>query len=93
MFHTVLTLNSHHFHKLDTRFCSSSAPRTALGLTLPSIQWTPMALSLGTKQVECEANQSPPCSAEVENEWSYTSTLPCAITECTETALPLPLFS
>jgi len=53
-----------------------------------------MALSPGTKQMECEAGHSPPCSAGVENEWSYTSTLPHTNKERTEAALPLtlPLF-
>jgi hypothetical protein len=32
-------------------------------------------LSLGIKRPGCEANHSPPSSAEVKNVWSYTSTL------------------
>jgi len=87
VFHIILTLNNHHFHKLDIRLCSSSA--TALGPTQPSIQWIPMTLSPGTKQMQHKADHSPPCSAEVENEWSCISTLPCANTVCTEKALPL----
>jgi hypothetical protein len=34
------------------------------------------SLSLGVKQLEREADQSPPPSAEVKNAWSYTSTTP-----------------
>jgi hypothetical protein len=49
-------------------------PRTALGPIQPPIQWAPGALSLGVKQLEYEADHSPPSSAEVKNEWSYTST-------------------
>jgi hypothetical protein len=33
-------------------------------------------LSLGVKWPVCEADHSPPSSAEVKNAWSYTSTLP-----------------
>jgi hypothetical protein len=32
--------------------------------------------SLGVKQPGCEADHSPPSSAEVKNAWSYTSTPP-----------------
>jgi hypothetical protein len=48
--------------------------RTALGPTQPPIQWVPGALSLGVKRPGREADHSPPFSAEVKNEWSYTST-------------------
>jgi hypothetical protein len=34
------------------------------------------ALSLGVKQPGREADHSPPSSAEIKNEWSYTSTPP-----------------
>jgi hypothetical protein len=50
--------------------------RTALGPTQPPIQWVPGALSLEVKQPGCEADHSPPSSAEVKNVWSYTSTPP-----------------
>ena len=30
----------------------------------------------GIKQPRCEADYAPPCSAEVKNEWSYTSASP-----------------
>jgi hypothetical protein len=56
-------------------FFFTTASRTALGPTQPSIQWVPGALSLGIKRPGREADHSPPSSAEV-NEWSYTSTPP-----------------
>jgi len=34
---------------------------------------------LGLKQLGCEADHSPPSSAEVKNAWSYTSTLPVCL--------------
>jgi hypothetical protein len=40
----------------------------ALGPTQPPIQWVPVALSLGIKRQEREADHSPPSSAEVK-EW------------------------
>jgi hypothetical protein len=52
----------------------TTASRTALGPTQPPIQWVPGALSLRVKWPGCEANHSPPSSAEVKNAWSYTST-------------------
>jgi len=33
-------------------------------------------ITLGVKWLGCEADQSPPSSAEVKNVWSYTSTPP-----------------
>jgi hypothetical protein len=38
----------------------------ALGLTQPPIQWIPRALSLGVKQLGCEADHSPPSTAKVK---------------------------
>jgi hypothetical protein len=55
-------------------FLVTTASRTALGPTQPSIQWEPGALSLGVKQPEREAGHSTPSSAEVKSAWSYTST-------------------
>jgi hypothetical protein len=49
-------------------FLFTTAFRTALGPTQPPIQWVPRALSLGIKRPRCEADHSPPSSAEVE-EW------------------------
>jgi hypothetical protein len=56
--------------------CFHTMSRLALGPTQPPIQWVPGTLSLGVKQLECEADPSPPSSAEVKNAWSYTSTPP-----------------
>jgi hypothetical protein len=47
-------------------FLFTTASRTPLGLTLPSIQWVPGALSLGVKRPEREADYSPPSSVEVK---------------------------
>jgi hypothetical protein len=60
-------------------FLFTTASRTDLGPTQPPIQWVPGALSLGVKRLRCEADHSPPCSAEVKNEWSYTSTPPICL--------------
>jgi hypothetical protein len=61
-------------YRLDDRGFES---REGLGIflfsTQPPIQWVPGALSLGTKRPGCEADHSPPSSAEVKNAWSYTS--------------------
>jgi hypothetical protein len=57
-------------------FLFTTASRTALGPTQPSIQWVPEALSLGVKLLRREANHSAPSSVEVKNAWSYTSTTP-----------------
>jgi hypothetical protein len=47
-------------------FLFTTAFRTALGSTQPSIQWVPGALSLGVKWLGHEAGYSPPSSAEVK---------------------------
>jgi len=47
-----------------------------LGLLHPPIHWVLGALSPGVKWPGREADHSPPCSAKVENSWSYTSTPP-----------------
>jgi hypothetical protein len=52
------------------------ASRTALEPIQPPIQWVPEALSLGLKQLGCEADHSPPSMLRSKNEWSYTSTTP-----------------
>jgi hypothetical protein len=53
-------------------YCTASRP--ALGLTQPSIQWLPGALSLGIKQLQCEVDH---CHLVKGREWwSYTSTHP-----------------
>jgi hypothetical protein len=63
-------------YKLDDRgsipggelgiFLCTTASRTTLGPTQPPIQWVPGALSLGIKRPGCEADHSPPSSAEVK---------------------------
>jgi hypothetical protein len=47
-------------------FLFTIASRTALGPTQPPIQCVPGALSLGVKRLRCEADHSPPSSAEVK---------------------------
>jgi hypothetical protein len=47
-------------------FLFTTASRTALGPTQPPIQWVQGSLSLGVKQPVCEADHSPPSSAEVK---------------------------
>jgi hypothetical protein len=44
---------------------------------------------LDVKQLGIEADYSFPSSAEVKNEWSYTSAPPCAFVACIVIALPL----
>jgi hypothetical protein len=58
-------------------FSTSSIP--ALGSTQPPIQRVPVALFLGVKRPEREADHSPPISAEVNKMWMYTSTPPHAL--------------
>jgi hypothetical protein len=48
-------------------FLFSTASRPALGPTQPPIRWVLRALSPGVKQPGCEADHSPPSSAEVKN--------------------------
>jgi hypothetical protein len=58
-------------------FLFSTSSRPSLRSTQPPIQ--PMgtgALSPGVKRQGCEADHSPPASAEVKKMWIYTSTLP-----------------
>jgi hypothetical protein len=52
----------------------TTASRTALGPTQPSIQWVRGTVSLGVKRPGREADHSPPSSAEVKKARSYTST-------------------
>jgi hypothetical protein len=54
-------------------FLFTTASRLALGPTKPPLQWVPGDLSKGVKRPRREADHSP-SSAEVKNEWSYTST-------------------
>jgi hypothetical protein len=70
--------------------------RPVLGPTQPPIQWVPGVLSLGVKWLGCEADHSPPSSAEINNAWSNTSTPQytfiawCSVKKSTGTTLPLP---
>jgi hypothetical protein len=50
------------------------ASRPALGSTQRLIQLVPGAIAQGIKLPGREADHSPPFSAEVKNEWNYTST-------------------
>jgi hypothetical protein len=59
-------------------FLFSMLSRSALGSTQPPIQWVPGVLSLGVKRQGCEADHSPPASAEVKKMWNHTSTTPYA---------------
>jgi hypothetical protein len=54
----------------------STASRPALVSTQPRKQWVLQALSLGVKQLGCEASHSPSPNAKVMNAWRYTSTSP-----------------
>jgi hypothetical protein len=49
-------------------------------ITLPPIQWLLVAISIGVKQPEREADHSPPHFAEVKKIWIYTSTPPYTFT-------------
>jgi len=55
-------------------FLFATAAIPALGPTEPPIHWVPVALSLGLKQLGCEADHSLSSNAEVKNMWSYTFT-------------------
>jgi hypothetical protein len=54
----------------------STSFRPVLGPRQPSFQWVTGSLSTGVKRPGCEANHSPPTSAEVKKTWIYTSTPP-----------------
>jgi hypothetical protein len=56
-------------------FSSHAASRTALKPTQSPIQRVPVFFPR-VKEVGREVDHSPPSSAEVKNEWIYTSTLP-----------------
>jgi hypothetical protein len=55
-------------------FLFTTASRTTLGPTQPSIQWALGALSLGVKRPGRVADRSPPSSVEVKECVNYTST-------------------
>jgi hypothetical protein len=52
--------------------------QTGCGAQSAFCPWVLDAVSLGLKQLECEAEHSPVQSAEFKNVWSYTSIPPYA---------------
>jgi len=71
----------------------SKESRLLWGPILPPIHWALCTISPGVKQPRCEADQLLSCSAEFENERSYTSTPPYAFMIAV-TSLPLqPAYS
>jgi len=55
--------------------------------TEPSTQCAPEAVSPGLKQLQHEADHSPPSSFKTENEWNYTFTTQYAFIAWTGTTL------
>jgi hypothetical protein len=70
-------------------FYTPKASSLALGPTQTHIHWVSVALSPGLTQLGCEADPSPPSSAEVKNEWHCTCTSTYTILVCTGTTLHL----
>jgi hypothetical protein len=64
----------YYYYYWVTDFLFSMSPGPALGSTQPPNQWVSGALSPGVKRPGCEADHSPPASAEVKKMWIYTST-------------------
>ena len=64
----------------------------ALGPTQTFIQWVPGTLSLTFKQLAHEADHPSQSTAEVKNEWNYTSIPPDAFIVCTGTPLCLMMM-
>jgi len=58
--------------------------RQALGPTQPPVQWVPVFFPGGKERPGRDADPSPPSSAVVMKEQSYTSTPPMGRTACTE---------
>jgi hypothetical protein len=58
----------------DGIFLLATASRPALRPTQPPIQWESGALTSRVNRSGRETDHSPPSSAEVNNEWCYTST-------------------
>jgi hypothetical protein len=58
---------------MERDFLSPETSQQILGPTQPPTQWM-SGFFLRVKRSWCEVNHSPPCSAEGQNEWSYTST-------------------
>jgi hypothetical protein len=57
-------------------FLLATAFSLALGPTQTPIQRVPGVLSVGVKHSGRESDHSPPSSVEVDNAWTYASTLP-----------------
>jgi hypothetical protein len=57
--------------------------------TQPPIQWVTVFVP-GVERLRSD-DHSPPSSAEIGNEWSYTSTSPDVFMVCTGTTLPLTI--
>ena len=60
--------------------------------TQPTMHQVTVVLSPGKKQPRCKAVHWP-SSAEIKNEWCYTSAFPYACMVCTDTTLTLLLFT
>jgi hypothetical protein len=56
-------------------FLFATASRPILGPTQPPMQWISGPVSPGIKRSGRGAEHLSPCSADIENAWSYTSTL------------------
>jgi hypothetical protein len=67
-------------------FHFSKASSPALGPTQPHIQWVPEFFP-DAEGPERDIDQSPPSSAEVKNDWNYTSAPPYVFTAWTGTTL------
>jgi hypothetical protein len=52
-------------------FLLTSVPRQALGPTQPPIQWVPMILYPGVKQLKCKADHSPPLPKYIFMSWCF----------------------
>jgi hypothetical protein len=61
----------------------STTHRPAPGTIQPHIKWVP-----GVNRLGRGTDDSPPSSAEVRNEWSYTSPLPVSLYDVTVLRLP-----
>ena len=60
-------------------FVFSKTSKPALGPTHLPTQWVPGAISPGVKRPGRDVNHLPPSTAEVKNEWSYTSAPPICL--------------
>jgi hypothetical protein len=58
-------------------FLFAITSRSTLGPTQAPMKWVPGALSLEVKLPGHETDHTPPCSAEVKDEWNCTCNPPC----------------